>query len=131
MVDLNIFGSSGERKDSFVLFSIGREQGSGLWATKTILLFRAGVSESTESQKYAFPQHIELICSIAIVHETLWCFPLGCSSDNEEDYAERQFTGTLERRSLFLSDWYVMERLQTSKGFVLVRRVSHANEPFK
>lgn len=48
------FGSSGEKWNTFVIFSDGGEEGGRIWVAKLLPLFRLSLSWSNESHKYAF-----------------------------------------------------------------------------
>lgn len=50
-----------------MLISGGREESSGLWATRALLLLWTGVRERNECQKYTFLKYIEVTFPIDMV----------------------------------------------------------------
>lgn len=107
--------SSGEKKNSLVIESGGREEGDGLWVAIVPLLFRKSVRRSNKSQETASFALYEgdTTRPINIPGKTFGFVCLRGNTDDEVDDSLRQVTGSLEEGGLNVAEWFGTERSRT------------------
>lgn len=95
----NGFGSSDDRRNSFVLVIADEKDSGCLWVAKVVVLFKMIVRGSNESKEYSDLQYIIGLRLIDRLYKTLWCICLRWTTDDEMDHSLERGTSISKQAS--------------------------------
>lgn len=78
----------------------GKEESSGLWVAKVLLLFKISVRKSNEKQEYAFLPYIAVTSLTDTLERTLGCVSLRWSIENKVYHSLKRGADILEQEGL-------------------------------